>query len=259
MFIMNCGIYKITNVVDGKNYVGSSIELSRRKNTHFNLLRNNKHPNRYLQNAYNKYGEDNFKFTPIEFVEEKELELCEAKHIKELNSMYYSNGYNLKDVDENGRPMHSKESRELISKSLKGRKHTKEFSERMSKLHKGVPKSEEHKKKISESKKGCTSPFKDKSHSEDAKIAMSNNRKGKATTSLEKLIELYGQEEGLAKYNEYKSKIGKKGRSHHNAKRCIIDDVIYECAKEASTILDIKYPTLIYKLGDKRHKNFNWE
>jgi group I intron endonuclease len=52
-----CGVYKITNTLDDKCYIGSAINVQTRLVDHFRQLRNNTHHNRYLQRAYNKYGE----------------------------------------------------------------------------------------------------------------------------------------------------------------------------------------------------------
>jgi len=62
------GIYRITNLIDNKYYVGSSSRLRKRKHEHFKDLENNKHCNDYLQNAYNKHGKENFKWEVIEHV-----------------------------------------------------------------------------------------------------------------------------------------------------------------------------------------------
>lgn len=65
---MNTGIYKIVNKINGKHYVGSSINIDKRWSGHRYLLINNKHENQHLQNAWNKYGEDTFEFIKIEDV-----------------------------------------------------------------------------------------------------------------------------------------------------------------------------------------------
>lgn len=62
------GIYKIINVINNKFYVGSAVDLKRRKTRHFSELRKNKHNNRHLQAAWNKYGEQAFVFVVIEDV-----------------------------------------------------------------------------------------------------------------------------------------------------------------------------------------------
>jgi group I intron endonuclease len=60
------GIYKIINVVNNKFYVGSAVDLKRRKTRHFSELRNNRHSNGKLQNAWLKYGEQAFVFVVVE-------------------------------------------------------------------------------------------------------------------------------------------------------------------------------------------------
>lgn len=60
-------IYKITNILDGKFYIGSTANFKQRKSQHFTELRCNRHGNPRLQNAFNKYGEENF---IIEILEE---------------------------------------------------------------------------------------------------------------------------------------------------------------------------------------------
>ena len=59
---MGCGIYKITNNINNKFYIGSSKNITKRFKEHKWRLKNNKHPNNKLQNSWNKYGEENFKF-----------------------------------------------------------------------------------------------------------------------------------------------------------------------------------------------------
>ena len=66
---MNQGIYKITNSKNDHFYIGSSVNLTRRKSRHFSELRNNRHNNKHLQAAWKKYGESAFTFTVVEFVE----------------------------------------------------------------------------------------------------------------------------------------------------------------------------------------------
>lgn len=54
------GVYKITI---GKHfYIGSSQDVYSRKSSHLSKLKLKKHPNKYMQNVYNKYGKENFVF-----------------------------------------------------------------------------------------------------------------------------------------------------------------------------------------------------
>jgi group I intron endonuclease len=65
-------IYKIRNVVNGNYYVGSTVDSRKRFWTHRKALRNGNHVCVHLQRAWNKYGEDCFKFEAIEQYETRE-------------------------------------------------------------------------------------------------------------------------------------------------------------------------------------------
>jgi group I intron endonuclease len=69
---MNQGIYKIINTQNDNFYIGSAVDLKRRKSRHFSELRHNKHNNSHLQRAWNAYGEESFKFVIIEYVDKRE-------------------------------------------------------------------------------------------------------------------------------------------------------------------------------------------
>ena len=71
--IKKCGIYKITCSPNKKVYIGSSIDIDIRFYKHKSLLKNNKHVNKNLQNSYNKYGINNFKFEILELTLWKDL------------------------------------------------------------------------------------------------------------------------------------------------------------------------------------------
>jgi len=62
LFLKDGAIYSFYNKVNGKRYVGSSLYLKHRQSVHFSTLNNNKHKNNHLQNAWNKYKEENFEF-----------------------------------------------------------------------------------------------------------------------------------------------------------------------------------------------------
>lgn len=114
------GIYQIRNLVNGKIYVGSAVNLRRRKREHFNRLKNNKHPNIKLQRAYKKYGENNLVFEIIELVPNKEQLLDrEQYYIDHLNSV--NKGYNICPVAGSSlKVKRSDETKAKISETLKG-------------------------------------------------------------------------------------------------------------------------------------------
>ena len=56
------GIYRIVNLVNGKQYIGSSADVEKRWINHRSDLRLNRHHSLYLQRSWNKYGADSFLF-----------------------------------------------------------------------------------------------------------------------------------------------------------------------------------------------------
>lgn len=65
-------IYKITNKITNDFYIGSAINFKNRKWGHISSLRKNKHKNQFIQNSWNKYGEEAFIFDIVEVVDKKE-------------------------------------------------------------------------------------------------------------------------------------------------------------------------------------------
>lgn len=90
-----CGIYKITNKINGKCYIGQSVYIRHRWIEHkykaFTLKDNN-----YFHNALRKYGWDNFNFEVIEQCEQNELSDKEIYWIKYYDSTNKEKGYNIK-------------------------------------------------------------------------------------------------------------------------------------------------------------------
>ena len=56
------GIYRIRNKLDDKRYIGSAQDFDERWEGHKKELQKGIHYNSYLQNAWNKHGEENFAF-----------------------------------------------------------------------------------------------------------------------------------------------------------------------------------------------------
>lgn len=72
------GIYKITNIINQKCYIGQSTDLIQRIRKHIKTLVNGTNSNEHLQNAYNKYGQGNF---TIEIIEECDIENLDNREI----------------------------------------------------------------------------------------------------------------------------------------------------------------------------------
>ena len=112
------GIYKITNTVNDKVYVGQSKDIESRWFQHMYALNHNWHDNRHLQNSWNKYGADKFTFSVIEECELDKLTEREQYWIDYYGGINSANTYNAKDADCTGRL--SEESKRKISESLMG-------------------------------------------------------------------------------------------------------------------------------------------
>lgn len=110
-------IYRITNKVTGQNYIGQTIDINRRKRTHFSSLKNGHHENPKLQASWNKYGEENFEFKSWEFSikSAEELNILECEYIDKYNGL--TEGFNL--VSGGGKPpLHQKISDDDIATFL---------------------------------------------------------------------------------------------------------------------------------------------
>lgn len=109
-------VYKITNKINGKAYIGQTIQKLKRR-WDFHVCKRS--GCLALKAAFEKYGIENF---TIEIVYEASSleELCqkEQQFIQEFNTLA-PNGYNLTTGGE--RPVYSDESRKKMSESSKGR------------------------------------------------------------------------------------------------------------------------------------------
>lgn len=77
------GVYKITNLMNGFCYVGSSVDIPKRWKQHMSRYKNEKlkYYELPLYVAFREFGIENFKF--------EVLELCEEKHLAEKEQKFY--------------------------------------------------------------------------------------------------------------------------------------------------------------------------
>lgn len=92
------GIYEILNTINGKRYVGSSIDIKHRLSNHRNNLKKDKHSNKYLQAAWNKYGQESFEFKQILECRQEDLLMYEQLIIDGYKANDKKCGYNLRLV-----------------------------------------------------------------------------------------------------------------------------------------------------------------
>ena len=91
------GIYCITCIPTNKKYIGSSIDMMIRWNSHLVSLLINKHSNKKLQTDFNKYGLTNFNFTVLVLAEKNitKQKLLILEQL-EIDSIHRMNLYNNK-------------------------------------------------------------------------------------------------------------------------------------------------------------------
>ncbi|PAV30187.1 hypothetical protein CIL05_06885 [Virgibacillus profundi] len=131
-------MYKITNTVNGKVYIGKSVHLNKRLREHRSSLLKDYHPNKHLQRSWNKYGEKYFTFEILEECSEDIVNEREMYYINEYKSNIKEFGYNMT----------------LGGDGSLGLKHTEESRQKISAIQLGRKLPESHKQNISNSLKG---------------------------------------------------------------------------------------------------------
>ena len=239
------GIYKITNLINLKVYIGQSDRLNDRKREHFYRLKRNEHNNEHLQKSYDKYGEENFIFEIIE--ETDDLDNREIYWINEYGGINSELNYNLKD------PLTKKWCDYIRLKQCKimagennpnfGNKWSKEQKEKLSKMKKGVTleksigkeKADLTKLKMSKSQKGRKHPEEVKEKIRQANIGEKNPAYGKGYRQVGEKNPMWGKHlSKQAKEKISQANIGKNvsdgtrkkmSESAKNRKRLMSDEV----------------------------------
>lgn len=175
------GIYKIINKINGKYYVGSSKDINERWHSHKYFLNKNCHKNDFLQNAWNKHGEENFEFVIIEHlsnnitqktllkIEQKYLDLANVEKYKCYNLSFKSTGGELSPYSKS--KISTKNSG--TNNGFFGKKHSNDSIIKMQ---------EKRKSRI-----GCLAPNYGKKHSKDTINIYKSKRKGELNSSYDKV------------------------------------------------------------------------
>ena len=204
-------IYKITNLINGKTYIG--------QHKYKKLDDNYMGSGQLLKRAKKKYGIENFKKEILIFnvLKKEHADLLEKTFIaSEREKVGAENCYNIADGGGGNISPCLEETRKKISKSLKGNKNAKgcvrseETKKKLSEAHKGKSGlwnkgktfSKEHKRKLSEAHKGKPSWTKGKHLSEETKRKISEAQKGKKRGHLSE---------------EYKKKLSEACKGWHHS------------------------------------------
>ncbi len=143
------GIYKITNLLNGKCYIGQSKDIEARWQNHRWRYKYQEREHLFLYQAMRKYGIENFSFEVLEECDEKDLDALEIKYIAQYRS--FPDGYNMTGGGNGhlGRPM-TPEGKAALRKALVGRPCSEETRRRISEAQKGKIIPEEQRALISE-------------------------------------------------------------------------------------------------------------
>jgi group I intron endonuclease len=147
-------LYKITNKVNGKSYIGQSTRsIETRWKQHCRKTKS-RYKCTLLYYAIQKYGSEAFEIKPLARCNSlDEMNHREEYYIKIFNTMS-KNGYNLTTGGKSRTP--SVESRRKMSRAGKGRKKSKKHRDNISMALSGRSKSASHKINISNSTNGLT-------------------------------------------------------------------------------------------------------
>ena len=174
-------VYKITNRVNGKVYVGQTkFSLEDRWRIH---CQPSKTTTRALKNAINKYGKENFTVEQIDVASNREdAYVKESYWIQHYNSMF-PNGYNLQSGGK--RNFHvCLETKRRVADSTRGKKHTEETKRKISESQLGKKLSEEHRTKISKAHNGKSRTFESRLK-QSKSISGDKNHKAKRIRCIE--------------------------------------------------------------------------
>lgn len=272
------GIYKITNILNNKVYIGQAIDIQSRIREHKELLNRNCHTNNHLQCAWNLYGEDKFIFSTVEKCDEKILTQREQFWIDFYGGINSDNTYNQRDAGSHG--THSEETKLKISKAQKGvpkksgRKVSKEGKLSLSLSHIGKYPSMETRQKMSIAQIG-------RKHTEETKRKIAEKNKQRYINNPELREEMSKRMTGRVFSEEHRYKLGNSNRgksykedkertykqseglkrSYRNGKRkavWITVDGITKMQNEWADLIGVPHTSIIYqrKKGEGFAENY---
>lgn len=184
----NCGVYEIVNVINGKRYIGSAVDLERRRKEHLYALLKNKHKNTHLQLEFNECGQTVFQFRVLLYCDPANRPLYEQSCLDGLKPEYNLAKFAFASMQ--GR-RHTDESKAKMSKAAMGNqralgyRYTEEQLRKKSEVmmgdknpHFGVSCTEEQKQVLCARMTGNKNPFFGVSHTEETKRKMSEAKTG---------------------------------------------------------------------------------
>lgn len=240
---MITGIYQITNLRNGKSYIGSAVRFNSRWRLHKTQLSEGKHHSVIMQRAWDKYGEAAFEFKKLLVCAKEDLLWFEQRAIDALKP-----AYNIcKTAGSVLGYRHTPEAKSAAAKRAtgnthrRGRKEPEEVCKRISagRKGKGIGRliSEETKAKISASQRGRTLSEERKEHLRQ----LNTGKKQSAETIEKRMQKLRGRtrsKEASAKSAEANRGLKRTSEHVHAMSRCrtkLSEEDIREIRRRAAT------------------------
>jgi group I intron endonuclease len=262
------GVYKISNLVSDRYYIGYSKNINKRFYVHRCKLKNSCHDNIFLQRAYNLDGEDKFIYEIIHRCNtEKEAKEIELQYLTDLSIR--DKLYNLNYNNSGGDLLTNHPDKESIREKI-----IKSYTETISKMS-----CEERKEKYG--KIGEKNGMYGKTHTEEARKILSEIKKNKNTGEENSFFGKHHTKETKQKFSEIaKQRIGEKnpffGKHHTEETKeklrekikgtqspsrisISIDNINYVSMTDASKKLSIPLPTILWRLNSKNPKFNNYK
>ncbi len=261
---MQSGIYRIRNTINGKVYIGSTKNFTKRWKQHVRMLSKNAHCNIILQRSYNIHGADSFVYEIIELVPYENPKITEREDY--YISLYDSKktGYNIADATF-GDVLTNHPDRKLIIEKI-----------RAGSLQRYSSMPNEEKERLRRTHIGHRNGMFGKKHDESAKEKMSTTRKEY------KIIHGFGQTHGIRKSLIHKEKLSEKaklrigdknpffGKTHSeetknmirsktigkkpsNRKKLLADGIEYESAADCARANNISAGLVTYRIKSQKY------
>lgn len=168
-------VYKITCLQNHRVYIGQTNNFKIRRTEHKKHLNKGIHSNIYLQEDYNKYDIDEFKFEILEIVETREAAIeRESYWIDMFGGIESEQNYNIED--KNGRNSDLKCRISGKNAYMYGKHHTEKAREKMSKSKIGMYLGEHNPNYGNHKLRGSNHPMYNKHHKKETRDKISNAR-----------------------------------------------------------------------------------